>query len=284
MSLGFGLALGAGILLILSPFFWPRIDQARPRRSGRMHDRLVQAGLPAVSPGVVVAVSAALAVVAASLGQALLGVVPLSLALGAATGALPALVIGARARSRRRVTRVAWPDVVDQLVSAVRSGLALPDSLVTLATVGPEQTRSAFAAFEEQYRATGSFSLCIDSLKDRLADPVADRILETLRMAREVGGSELTTVLRALGAHLRQEAAIRAEVEARQSWVVNAARLGVTAPWIVLVLLASRPEAAVAYNSPAGVALVVGGLIASIIAYRLMIGLGRLPEERRWFA
>lgn len=216
MSLALGLALGAGILLVVAPFFWPRVPGSTPRRSGRMHDRLVQAGLPAVSPAVVLAVSAALAVVAGGLGQALLGVLPLSLGLAGVAGSLPAVLISARARSRRRSTRVIWPDVVDQLVSAVRSGLALPDSLVTLATVGPEQTRAAFAAFEQQYRATGSFGLCIDSLKDRLADPVADRILETLRMAREVGGSELTTVLRALGAHLRQEAAIRSEVEPRR--------------------------------------------------------------------
>jgi len=38
------------------------------------------------------------------------------------------------------------------------------------------------------------FSSCVDELKSSLADPVADRILETLRMSREVGGSELTTV------------------------------------------------------------------------------------------
>ena len=69
----------------------------------------------------------------------------------------------------------------------------------------------------------------------------------------------------------------------RQSWIVNAARLGVAAPWIVLLLLASRPEAAVAYNTSAGVVVIVGGLGVSVVAYRLMVALGRLPEERRWF-
>lgn len=284
MSAALGLALGAGLLLVVSPFFWPRRPGDRPAARGRIHDRLVQAGLGSVSPGVVLAVSVALAVVSGAGSHALLGVLPLSVGLAAAAGALPVLLITSRARIRRRATRVVWPDVVDQLVSAVRSGLALPDSIVTLAHSGPEATRAAFAAFEQQYRATGSFGLCVDSLKDRLADPVADRILETLRMAREVGGTELTSVLRALGSHLRHEAAIRSEVEARQSWVVNAARLGVAAPWVVLMLLATRPEAAIAYNSAAGVAVVTGGLIVSIIAYRLMIGLGRLPEERRWFA
>ena len=102
-------------------------------------------------------------------------------------------------------------------------------------------------------------------------------------MSREVGGSELTVVLRNLGSYLRQEGAIRSEVEARQSGVVNAARLGVAAPWVVLLLLATRPEAAAAYNSVAGAGLVVGGLVVSVVAYRVMITLGPCPR-RRWFA
>jgi tight adherence protein B len=285
MTAALGLTLGVGLLLVMSPVLWPRTERSRPPSAMMrwMRDRLIQAGLGTLAPGVVAATCGLLAVIVGALVQATLGVVPLTVAVSVVAGLGPVLIIGSRARSRRRTTRVAWPDVVDHLVSAVRSGLALPESVSTLARVGPESTRPAFAEFERQYRATGSFGLCLDSLKVRLADPVADRILETLRMAREVGGSELTTVLRALAAHLRAEAAIRSEVEARQSWVVNAARLGVAAPWVVLVLLATRPEAAVAYNSPAGAVLVVGGLIVSLIAYRLMIGLGRLPEERRWF-
>src|SRR3978361_1644142 len=188
-----------------------------------------------------------------------------------------------RSWAQRRAPAVVWPDVVDHLVSAVRSGLALPDSVVTLAHSGPPITRAAFAEFERDYRMTGGFADSLDRLKDHLADPVADRIIETLRMSREVGGNELTTVLRNLASYLRQEAAIRSEVEARQSWVVNAAKLGVAAPWIILLLLASRPEAAAAYNSPQGVVIIVGGLVLSFVAYRVMLALGRLPEERRWF-
>jgi tight adherence protein B len=61
-------------------------------------------------------------------------------------------------------------------------------------------------------------------------------------MARQVGGTELTAVLRALSASVRADATLRAEVEARQSWVRGAAVVGVVAPWIVLGLLALRPE------------------------------------------
>lgn len=282
-----GLVLGAGLVLTVSPVLWPRDKNAPRRRSAlerRARSRLVQAGLERVSPAVVLSVSVLLGAATAFLVLATLGVIAVAVVAGVVALALPTIVISSRARTRRRATRVVWPDVVDQLVSAVRSGLALPDSVVALARSGPPLTREAFAAFENDYRATANFSLCLDELKDRLADPVADRILETLRMSREVGGSELTIVLRNLGSYLRQESAIRSEVEARQSWVVNAARLGVAAPWVVLLLLASRPEAAAAYNSAAGASLIVVGLAVSVVAYRVMITLGRLPEERRWFA
>ena len=73
------------------------------------------------------------------------------------------------------------------------------------------------------------------------------------------------------------------EVEARQSWIRGAAVLGVAAPWIVLGLLAMRPEGAAAYGSPEGIALIVAGAVLSLVAYRIMLRLGRLPEPRRWF-
>ncbi|MDQ1551163.1 MAG: tight adherence protein [Actinomycetota bacterium] len=285
MSIAWGLLLGIGLLLAASPILWPGTDSESPRTSAatRAHELLVQAGMGRVGLGTVAVVSILLGVAAAALVFALVPVVAVAGAAGILVLCLPAAVVLWRARVQRRATRVVWPDVVDHLVSAVRSGLALPDSVVTLAHSGPPITRAAFAEFERDYRMTGGFADSLDRLKDRLADPVADRIIETLRMSREVGGSELTTVLRNLAAYLRQEAAIRSEIEARQSWIVNAARLGVAAPWVVLLLLSTRPEAAQAYNSPAGIAVIIVGLGLSVVAYRLMIGIGRLPEERRWF-
>jgi tight adherence protein B len=281
-----GLLLGTGILLVAAPFLSkPTADDA-PRHRGALgiaRDRLVQAGLTRVSPVTFAVVSVIVGLAAGALVLALLGIAAAAVIAGLLGFALPSILVVARARRRRRAARVVWPDVVDHLVSGVRSGLALPDSVVTLAHAGPATTRDAFQTFETDYRSTGNFSLSLDRLKARLADPVADRILETLRMSREVGGSELTQVLRNLGLYLRQEAALRAEVEARQSWVVIAARLGVAAPWIVLALLATRPEAVTAYNSVAGGLLIVVGLVVSVVAYRIMLALGRLPEERRWF-
>jgi tight adherence protein B len=286
VTLLIGCALGLGLLLAASPFLWPMRDRrapARPRRINAFEQRIALAGLHTVTVPGLVAVSLVLGLAAGAVTLALVPVLSLAVAAGIVVALAPAAIVNWRAAAHRRAHRILWPDLVDHLVSAVRSGLALPDSVVTLAHSGPAPTREVFVAFERDYRATANFGACLDSAKARLADPVADRILETLRMSREVGGSELTTVLRNLSAYLRQETAIRTEVEARQSWVLNAARLGIAAPWVILLLLATRPEAAAAYNTAAGVVLIASGAAVTFVAYRVMVALGRLPEERRWF-
>lgn len=222
MTLVLGCLLGAGLLLLASPFLWParKVGLAiHPRVWAKLRARLAQAGLGALPVSAFVAISVVLGIAFAALAQALLGVQAITVLAGLVWLVLPSLIVSWRARARRRANRTIWPDVVDHLVSAVRSGLALPDSVSSLAQAGPAVTRPAFAEFEREYRATGNFAHCVDQLKVALADPIGDRILETLRMAREVGGSDLTIVLRSLAAWLRQDAAIRGEVEARQSWI-----------------------------------------------------------------
>jgi tight adherence protein B len=114
-----------------------------------------------------------------------------------------------------------------------------------------------------------------------LADPVGDQVVEALRVAREVGGGDLGRLLRSLSTSLREEARTRAELESRQSWTLNGARLAVAAPWLVLLLLCFQPAVIHRYASPSGVLVIAGGAVTCVVAYRLMLRLGRLPEERR---
>ncbi|THG28531.1 type II secretion system F family protein [Naasia lichenicola] len=286
MTVIVGLLLAAGLLLALSPWLWParrRVQRPPSRLAVELGDRLVRAGMGRVPLPAFLAISALSGVAIWGIAMALTGISTLASIAGLVGFGLPLGLVGWRAASRRKLSRLGWPDLVDHLLGSVRAGLALPDAVAALSTAGPIALRDPFVAFERDYRATGSFSRSLDDLKAALADPTADRILETLRMAREVGGTELTSVLRALSSNLRQEAAVRAEIEARQSWVANAARLGVAAPWLVLVLLCTRPEAAAAYDTPTGLTVLLAAGAISVVAYRLMLAIGKLPEERRWF-
>lgn len=284
MTFVWGAALAAGVLLVVSPWVWPAGTAPRtPAPSGRVARLLEAAGMSRVPPVGVIAAAVASAGLCAALAWLLTQVGALAL-VAAAVGALAPFAWLRMRRSRLvRTRRTLWPDLCDLLIASVRAGMSLPDAVAGLADSAPAPLRPPFAAFARDISASGHFDSSATRLKTALADPVGDRIIETLRMARQVGGTELTTVLRALAASVRADAALRAEVESRQSWIRGAAVLGVTAPWVILALLAMRPEGARAYSSPEGVALILAGAAVSFVAYRIMIRIGRLPEPRRWF-
>jgi tight adherence protein B len=278
-----GLVAGLGLLLI-----WrsgPRAPQHRSRRgpgwADRRRDTLRQAGIDGVGPLQFVGAQLLCSTLAFVLVLAITRTVTVAGCFAIFGFGAPALAVHRLRRRRQTLLRELWPEAIDNLASAVRAGMSLPEGLAALAVRGPAELRPPFGRFGAAYRASGRFSDCLDALKDDLADPVGDRVCETMRVAREVGGSDVGTVLRALSELLRLDARTRAELETRQGWVINAARLAVAAPWVVLLLLGSQSQTLDAYDSPGGTLLLAIGAAVCLVAYRLMLRIGRLPEEQR---
>ena len=276
-----GLGVGLGLLLIWSAFALPRAPRPPARGRGRIDELLASAGLAAVSPTSFLALCGLCAAGVAVAAQLATRTPPITLVAAVAAGSVPVAIARGRARRRQRELAEAWPEAVDNLASAVRAGMGLPEAVAGLATRGPEPLQPAFAVFAADFQASGRFSDSLDRLKDRLADPVGDRVLEGLRVAREVGGGELGRLLRNLSAYLREELRTRAELESRQAWTINGARLAVAAPWIVLLVLCFQPEVIHRYATASGAMVLLAGAVVCVVAYRLMLRIGRLPTEGR---
>ncbi len=276
-----GVLAGTGLFLIWWSF-WEKSETAnRMPRANRLEDLLASAGIEKVTGTGLIATCLGLGLFVALVFFAVSHSWPISACFGLFGAWLPMAVVRWRATKRTAVMRQLWPDVVDHLRSAIRAGLSLPEAIIQLGENGPEELRHVFRDFGADYRAGGQFDGSLTKLKDRLADPVADRIVEALRLTREVGGSDLGKLLGTLAEFLREDARTRSELEARQSWTVNAARLAVAAPWIVMLLLATRPEAVQAYNTPMGAGVLLGGLVVSLICYSVMLRIGALPPDER---
>ncbi len=276
-----GILFGLGVFLVWwSAWVQPPVEtkEARPRRLDLL---LMSAGIEKVTGGGLLLTCAGFGLFALLVFFVVTGSPPVAVCFAIFGSWIPLAAVRWRARKRRAALRLLWPDVVDHLRSAIRAGLALPEALIQLGHKGPEELRVLFLDFGADYRSGGHFEAALNRLKERLADPVADRIIEALRMTREVGGSDLGRMLGILSEFLRDSARTRSELEARQSWTINAARLAVAAPWIVLVVMASRPEAMLAFNSGVGAMVLLGGLLVSVICYSVMLRVGALPEDER---
>jgi tight adherence protein B len=281
MGMVVGLGVGVGLLLVYLAVVSPRTPRPPTDRPDRLTRLLNRAGLAGTSPRGVVALCLGTALVAGLALQLVSRTAPVALAFAAMAGYLPIAILRGRARRRQRELAEVWPEAVDNLASAVRAGMSLPEALAQLSARGPEPLRAPFAAFAVDYQVTGRFGDSLDRLKERLSDPVGDRVVEGLRIAREVGGGELGRLLRNLSGYLREDARTRSELESRQAWTVNGARLAVAAPWLVLFMLSFQRDVIARYASAAGVVVLAIGGVACAVAYRAMVRIGQLPQERR---
>lgn len=280
MSVIMGLALGAGLLLIWWSY-WPRTARLVERRQSKTQQLIAQSGIVHVTLPGMVTLSVILALVVHISLTALTGAIPIGISFGLFAAASPWAALAWQAKRRQTILREVWPDAIDNLRSAVRAGLTLPEALAQLSERGPEELRDVFETFALDYRAGARFTDALDRLKQSLADPTGDRLIAALKVTREVGGADIGRLLETLSDFLRDDARTRAELEARQSWTVNGARVAVVAPWLILLLIATQPEAAAAYQSLAGLFVLGCGIAVSVVCYHLMLRIGALPAERR---
>jgi tight adherence protein B len=175
------------------------------------------------------------------------------------------------------------PVIIDHLISGIQSGLSLSETLGNLATRGPVETEKYFLQFRTNLKMGKSFEESISTLQREIKLRAADQLFESLIFAKNLGGTELLSMLRQLGDFTRQDISLRREISAKQSWIRNSAHLSAAAPWILLLLLAAQPSTSSAFNSPQGVLVLGMGAAMTAIAYLWMGKLGTLPAPERIF-
>lgn len=209
--------------------------------------------------------------------------VVIALAFGVLAAGIAFVTVRATNNLNEAALIAAWPEVIDHLMSGIQSGLSLTESLAGLSTRGPEVLRPAFTQFKVNLYGSGDVNQAIEELKATFSHHGSDQIFEALIISKALGGSELLQILRTLGDFLRQDVALRREIEVKHGWIKNSAHLSAAAPWILLLLLSTQPSTAAAYSSTTGALILIAGLVMTGVAYMWMNRLGRLPETPRVF-
>ena len=189
---------------------------------------------------------------------------------------------GAR-RSGAAELREVWPEVVDNLASAVRAGLSLPEALAQLGGRGPDRCARPFAPFARDYQR--------DRAVRRVPRPAQGPARRPGRRPRRRGAAARPrgrrqrprpAAAQPVGVPARGRAHPR-RAETRQGWTVNGgAARGRRAVARAAAAVAASPEAVAARTTrrPASSCCAVGGACL-LVAYRVMMRIGRLPDEQR---
>ncbi len=260
------------------------LPRRRPPASERVADALCRAGAPGVRPAELAATTALVVSVSAGGAYALFGGLMAPVAAGAFAAGAPLALYRARHERLRAEAHDGWPRLIEEIRLLTGSvGLSIPQALLDVGRRGPEPLRPAFAAAEREWRMTTDFARTTAVLSDRLADPTADVVCETLLVAHEVGGADLEARLSALAEDRADDLRHRKDARAAQAGVRFARRFVLAVPIGMALCGLSIGTGRRAYGTAVGQILVVFG-IASVAACWVWAGhLLRLPAEERVF-
>jgi tight adherence protein B len=199
----------------------------------------------------------------------------------AAIGLLPRAFFGHRRVRRLAEVQRAWPDGLRHIVGGIQSGMSLGQSIGSLAASGPEPLRLAFERFAVTARMVG-VPAALETVKERLADPTSDRVIEVLLLAHERGGRIVTEVLGDLVQATSKDLKTMEEIASDRLEPKINSRAVFALPWFVLVVLAATPGPIRSYyQTGSGVVVIVLGALMSLLGIWIVERLSRdLAEER----
>ncbi len=275
---------GGAVYLLMASFLGvaPNLElptRARPQISKRQL-WLIQAGSE-LTPRQFVTGSIAAGVAAFLLLALVTQSVLIALIPAIAVGLLPRAYY-ARERQKRIVEiQQAWPDGIRDILAHVSSGATLTRALESLATDGPEALRFAFSRFPLQARMFGVVP-ALEIVKEELADPTSDKVIEVLILAHEYGGDLVQDVLRDLVDAITEDLRVLEEIRTAGLEQRIEGFLVVVVPWAVLVFLATvPPDYRAFYRTSTGQLVVVIGAVWAMVGLVVMRLIARDRGEGR---
>lgn len=282
LAAGLLVYLVIGILIGVSPRWLER--QNTGRRSGaRWQDWLNQAGVD-VTPIQFVLVSLSAATMIAAVVFGVTGVAPLGAVAGGLTLLMPRSAYAKRRRELTKSRLGAWPDALRDISAHLRSAMSVHASLCEVGRSGPEPLRPYFSRYAGLAVAL-DYKSALEVVREDLADPMSDRIVEVLLLAFDQGSSVVIDVLDELAMSSTLDLRLLEEVETAQLETKLEARGATLMPFAVLGLLCATTDGyRDFYASSAGWLVVsIGGLLAGL-GLLVISRLGQIPSEERILA
>jgi tight adherence protein B len=206
-----------------------------------------------------------------------------ALAPAIAAVALPHTFFSRRRARNLNKNQQAWPDAIREIIASIESNASLHGALVALAYKGPEPLRQAFERFPTMASTIGVVA-ALESVRERLADPTSDRVIEVLILAHERGGGIVTDILRDLAHATTEDLQLDEEIESAALEQKINSRAVFIIPWLVLILLVMSNEGfRNFYQSSGGILVVVGGAGLSGLGMFLISRLGQDVKDPRVF-
>lgn len=279
----FGFLVVAQLLGVPLTVRRPRVRTPRDTIVERRRRWLRQAGA-SVTATQFYAGSVAAGVVAVAGLTAITGIVALSVVPGGIVALAPHVYWSLQRSRRLDELKRAWPDGLRDLAASLNADATLDKAIRDLADTGPDPVRRAIATYDTSTRLYGG-AAALEHIRESVADPTTDRVIEVLAVALERGTRQLADTLRDLATSIERDTRTDVEIRsARREPLINMAAAAAI-PWLLIIVSAAIPGSPIATFYTSRLAIVPIGVAAAMTAAGILwvLRLSRNPVEPRLF-
>lgn len=230
-------ALTAYLVVGLLTGHTPEALRRRRVPARRFQSWLYQAGT-GVSPMQFLTVTGGGALLTFLVVWALAGAAPVAFVPAAAVAMIPKSWFARQRAQRQRDRLAAWPDTLRDLLAHLESSMPLHAALVELGHSGPEPLRPTWRRYGVLASAL-DHRAALEAIRNELADPVSDRVIEVVLVAHEQGSAVVLDLLRDLADSTTDDIRLVDSVDPRRLGRQEQGRAGTP------VLIAALPRVAV---------------------------------------
>jgi len=205
-------------------------------------------------------------------------IAPVSLALAIL---LPGILLNQRKTKMQDQKMQQWTLLIDDLTSGVRAGLTISEALAQALQNCEEPLRSDFQEAILEINRSGQVSKVISILKNQITDTVGVATIKLLQVVLKTGANDLATSLSILSNSSRENHNLIQELKAKQSWVLNGARISIISPWLVLLALWTQESVRNAYQNLIGQLILILVALVGLFGYLVMKRIGRIDVFRK---
>ena len=205
-------------------------------------------------------------------------IAPVSVALAIL---LPGILLNQRKTKMQDQKMQQWTLLIDDLTSGVRAGLTISEALAQALQNCEEPLRLDFQEAILEINRSGQVSKVISILKNQITDTVGVATLKLLQVVLKTGANDLATSLSILSNSSRENHNLIQELKAKQSWVLNGARISVISPWLVLLALWTQESVRNAYQNLIGQLILILVAVVGLFGYLVMKRIGRIDVFRK---
>jgi len=205
-------------------------------------------------------------------------IAPVSLAVAIL---LPGILLNQRKTKMQDQKMQQWTLLIDDLTSGVRAGLTIGEALAQALQNCEEPLRSDFQEAILEINRSGQVSKVISILRNKITDTVGVATLKLLQVVLKTGANDLATSLSILSNSSRENHNLIQELKAKQSWVLNGARISVISPWLVLLALWTQESVRNAYQNLIGQLILILVAVVGLFGYLVMKRIGRIDVFRK---